>query len=64
MKNKKLILGIAAGAALLAGAAVIVSRRRSKRKYEGQVSEARENFKGKLNELQRRAEKEYRNSNL
>ena len=62
MKNKKLILGIAAGAALLAGAAVIVSRRRSKKKYEGQVSEARENFKGKLNELQRRAEKEYRNS--
>lgn len=62
MKNKKLIIGIAAGAAVLAGAAVIIARRRSKKKFENQVSDAREHFKGKLNELQRKAQKEYKNS--
>ena len=63
MNNKKLMIGIAAGAAaVLAGAAVLIARNRSKKKYEAQVSEARSNFSGKLNELKRRAEKEYKNS--
>ncbi len=62
MKNKKLIVGIAVGAAVLAGAAVLMARRRSQRKFQSQVDEARENFSGKLNELQRKAQKEYRNS--
>lgn len=62
MSNKKVIVGIAVGAAVLAGAAVLIARRRSKRKYAAQVEEARENFGGKLNELQRKAKKEYNNA--
>ncbi|MXN89797.1 hypothetical protein GR160_01025 [Flavobacterium sp. Sd200] len=62
MANKKLILGIAAGAAVLAGAAVVVARKRSQNKYRAQVEEAKENFKGKLNELQRKAQKEFKNA--
>ncbi len=62
MPNKKLILSIAAGAAVLAGAAVIVARKRSQKKYKAQVNEAKENFKGKLNELQRKAQKEFKHA--
>lgn len=62
MNNKKLILGIAAGAALLAGAAVIISRRRAKRNHQLDIDAAKEHFKGKLNELQRKAQKEYKNT--
>ena len=62
MNNKKLIVGIAAGAALLAGAAVIVARKRSQNKYKANVEEAKENFRSKLSQLQRKAKKEYQNS--
>jgi len=62
MRNKKTIVGIALGAAVLAGAAVIIARKRSKKRYEAQVDEARENFKGKLSQLQRKAQKEYKNA--
>jgi len=61
MQNKKLILSIAAGAAVLAGVAVIVARKKSQNKYKASVNEAKENFKSKLNELQRKAKKEYKN---
>lgn len=62
MSNKKMIVGIAVGAAVLAGAAVLIARRRSQRKFAVQVEEARENFSGKLNELQRKAKKEFRDT--
>ena len=62
MNNKKLILGIAAGAAVLAGAAVIISRRRAKRNHDMDIENAKEHFKGKLNELQRKAQKEFKNN--
>ncbi|PZR22516.1 MAG: hypothetical protein DI539_05465 [Flavobacterium psychrophilum] len=61
MKNKKLILGIAAGAAILAGAAVVISRRKAKKNHQLDIEDAKEHFKRKLNELQRRAQKEYKN---
>ncbi|MGQ2985219.1 hypothetical protein [Flavobacterium sp.] len=61
MSNKKMIVGIAVGAAVLAAAAVLIARRRSQSKYAAQVEEARENFSSKLNELQRKAKKEYSN---
>lgn len=61
MRNKKLILGIAAGAAVLAGAAVVIARKRAGKKYAADVQEAKDHFKGKLNELQRKAEKEFKN---
>lgn len=62
MKNKKLILGIAAGAAVLAGAAVIIARRRAKRNHETDIQDVKDHFRGKLNELQRKAQKEIRNT--
>ena len=63
MANKKLIIGIAAAAAALTAVGIVVSRRRSsKRKYELQVEEAKEHFKSKLEDLQRKAKKQYKNS--
>ena len=61
MRNKKLILGIAAGAAILAGAAVIISKRKASKRYAQDVNAARDHFKGKLNELERKAKKELKN---
>lgn len=63
MSNKKLIIGIAAGAAALAAVGILISRNRSRRmEFEAQAEEAKANFKSKLNELQRKAKKEYKNS--
>jgi len=62
MANKKVIIGIAVGAAVLAGVAVALSRKKKANKYSAHVEEAKANFKGKLNELQRKAEKEFRNA--
>ena len=59
MKNKKLIAGIAAGAAVVAGAAVFIARTRASKKYQAHVEEAKANFKSKLDELQHKAEKEF-----
>ncbi|MBF01418.1 hypothetical protein [Flavobacterium coralii] len=62
MNNKKLAIGIAAGAAL-AGAAYLMYRNKSKKRaFRETVEEAKDNMKGKLNELQRKAEKEYKNA--
>jgi gas vesicle protein len=62
MNNKKLLIGIAAGAALLAGAAVLISRKRAGKQYAADIQDAKEHFRGKLNELQRRAQKHYKNN--
>lgn len=59
--NKQTIIGIAAGAAALVIAGFIYARKnRSNAFADG--SALRDNFKGKLNNLQRKAQKEYRNS--
>ncbi|MNK06517.1 hypothetical protein D3C87_244160 [compost metagenome] len=58
MKNKKLIVGVAVGAAILAGAAVIVARRRAKNCHNLDLQAVKDNFRSKLHELQRKAEKE------
>ena len=63
MANKKLIIGMAAAAAALAATAIVIYRKRSSRlQYEEQVEEAKENFKSKLDDLQRKAKKHYKNS--
>jgi mannitol-specific phosphotransferase system IIBC component len=62
MKNKKLIVGLAAGAAALGVAAIILNKRRKANQFSAQAEEAKSNFKKKLNELQRKAQKEYKNS--
>ena len=63
MANKKLIIGIAAAAAALAAVGLYVSKQRSsRRRYEEQVEDAKEHFKGKLNEFQRKAQKQFKNS--
>jgi len=61
MRNKKLIIGIAAGAAILAGAAVIISKKRASKRYADDINSARDHFKGKLSELERKAKKELKN---
>lgn len=61
MANKKVIIGAAVAAAVLAGVAVAITvRNKKKAKYRAHVDEAKETFKGKLNELKRKAEKEYK----
>ncbi|OYQ32239.1 hypothetical protein CHU92_14215 [Flavobacterium cyanobacteriorum] len=60
--NKKIIWGIAAGAAALGIAAILINRRNSEKRFNAQAGEAKENFKKKLTELQRKAKKEYKNS--
>lgn len=63
MSNKKLIVGIAAGAAALATAAVFLFRKRAKQHaFEERVEEAKENMEGKLNELHKKAEKEVKST--
>lgn len=57
--NKRTMIGIAAGAAVLAGAALYIAKRRSNSKMNS-VDDAKQNFKSKLNELQRKAGKELR----
>lgn len=62
MKNKKLIIGIAAGAAVLAGAALIIAKRRSHKCHDLDIEEVKKDFRNKLKELQSKAEKEARNA--
>ena len=60
--NKQTIIGIAAGAAALVIAGFIYARRNRTTEYDEQNNTLRDSFKGKLNSLQRKAQKEYRNS--
>ena len=61
--NKKAVIGIAAGAAVLAGAAYyIMKRRANKSNGHTDLDEVKQNFKSKLNELQRKAGKELKNA--
>lgn len=60
--NKKVVLGIAAGAAAIGVAAYVINKRRSAGKFAAEAEEAKGTFKKKLNELQRKAQKEYKNS--
>lgn len=60
MSSKKLVLGIAVGVAAIAVVGLIVAKKKSKKnKLSGKALEARDNFKSKLNELQRKAKKEF-----
>lgn len=60
MSSKKIILGVAAGVATLAIVAVLASKNKSKTKKLMQKAEdAKDHFKGKLSELQRKAQKEF-----
>ncbi len=60
MSDKKLIFGIAVGAAVLAGAALIIAKKRSDTNYRMRVQKARESFKHKLDSLKRYAEKYFK----
>ena len=62
MSNKRLILGVAAGVAILAVAGLIVAKKKSKNRFSAQADDAKDNFKKKLGELKRKAQKEYKNS--
>lgn len=59
--TRKAILGIAAGAAAVGTALYLLKKRADRREFESHAADAKENFKGKLNELQRKASKEVKN---
>lgn len=64
MSNKKVIVGVAAGVALLTAAGILLYNRK-KSKKDRLINEAEhlaENFKSKLNSLQRKAQKELKNT--
>jgi len=64
MSNKKLILGVAAGVAALAVVGILIAKKKSKKnQLSGRAEEAKDNFKAKLQELQKKAKKEF-NSTL
>ncbi|KAF2518448.1 hypothetical protein E0W68_08970 [Flavobacterium salilacus subsp. salilacus] len=63
MSNTKRIIGIAAGVAALTTAGILIYRRNAKKTaFRAQVEEAKDAMKGKLNSLQRKAEKEIKNT--
>ena len=63
-KNKQMMIGIAAGTAaiVIAGFMYAQKRRSNQSLNDDEGSPLRDNFKGKLNNLQRKAQKEYRTS--
>lgn len=64
MSNKKLILGVAAGVAALAVVGLIVAKKKSKKgQLCAKAEEAKDNFKSKLQELKKKATREF-NSTL
>lgn len=60
--RKKAAIGVAAGVLVLAGAATLLKRRDKKRAYKETVEDAKQHMKGKLNELQRKAQKDLKNA--
>ena len=63
MQNKRVILGVAAGVAVLAVAGLLVAKKRkSKKTYDAQVEEAKQTFKRKLDKLHTKAEKHYKSA--
>jgi len=63
MSNKKLILGVAAGIAALAVVGVLVAKKKSKKnQLSSKASEAKDNFRSKLQDLKKKATKEFNNT--
>ena len=63
MSNKKLILGVAAGVAALAVVGVLVAKKKSKKnQLSSKASEAKDNFRSKLQDLKKKATKEFNNT--
>lgn len=61
--RKKAAIGVAAGVLALAGAATLLKRRSDKKKaYKETVEDSKQHMKGKLNELQRKAQKDLKNA--
>ena len=62
MTNKKLILTVAAGVAAISLLGLAIKKKSKKKKFKKNTEEAKSNFKSKLHELQRKAQREYQNS--
>lgn len=63
MSNKKLILGVAAGVAALAVVGILVAKKKSKKnQLSSKASEAKDNFRSKLQDLKKKATKEFNNT--
>lgn len=63
MSNKKLIIGVAAGVAFLTAAGILLYKKKKtkKERFMDEAEALSENFKSKLNHLQRKAQKEFKN---
>lgn len=61
MKNSKLILSIAAVAAVAAGVALIVAKKRTP-SLVSEEEEAKEHYGSRLKKLQRKAQKEFKDT--
>jgi len=64
MSNKKLIIGVAAGVAFLTAAGILLynNKKSKKDRFIDEAENLAENFKSKLHNLQRKAQKEYKNA--
>lgn len=64
MSNKKVIVGVAAGVTLLTAAGILLYNRKKSKKdrFIDEAEHLAENFKSKLNSLQRKAQKELKNT--
>lgn len=64
MSNKKVIIGVAAGVAFLTAAGILLYNRKKSRKdrFINEAEHLAENFKSKLNNLQRKAQRELKNT--
>lgn len=62
MSNKKIIIGVAAGVAAITAIGILLYKNRSKKaKYIDAAEDVADQFRNKLNSLQRKAKKEYKN---
>lgn len=63
MSNKKVIVGVAAGVALLTAAGILLYNKKKSKKdrFIDEAEHLAESFKSKLNSLQRKAQKEFKN---
>lgn len=61
MSRQRTIIGVATGVALLAAAGLLIANRKraGKRQYNNQTSDLADNYRSKLQNLQRKAKREY-----
>ncbi|HEX8268611.1 MAG TPA: hypothetical protein VF581_01850 [Flavobacterium sp.] len=63
MRNRQILISVAVGVAALTAAGMIMARRnKSKQQASGSAENYGDSFKSKLHNIQRKAQKDYRNA--